>query len=326
MNTETTARLVLQLETRQGQHLKLDPTGGRHSIGRDFSNDLVVNDPYMGPRQAVFAARDGGVYLEVLDDTNPVLVNQQATEGAPIRLQPGDRITMGRTRMRIYAEDHAFEPARRLLLTRWLHREHMSIVTPLLLLAGICLLDATLEYQLYSISLDWKDNALGALIGGVIVLIWAGIWAGVGQLLRHQHHFKSQLTASTLVLLVPIVLGLAARYLQYPVNNVVFDYVVQWGLFLGSFALLLKFNLYFATNLKHTTAAAVAVTATLFGLGYLGVDYMQQDQVQTQPAYPGVVNPPFAHLAPEQDMERYLARVASLFAEAEAAAAEPAAE
>jgi len=308
--------LVVQVENRHGQHVKLACAPGVSlGVGRAWSNELVLGDPYVAPQQLRIEAGEAGTWrLQVLDATNPVLVNGQVVGHGPVAVGCGDRVTLGRSRLRLFAEDAAVEPTRRLLLSRLLHRERMSVLVPLLVLAAICGLDAVLEHVQYSVSLDWRDPAAGALMAATTVIVWAGIWSGVGQVLRHHHQFKSQLLASALVLLVPIVLVPLARYLQYPLNSVRVDQACTWGLLLGTLALLLKFNLYFATNIKHTSAVALAATTLLGMLSYAGIEYARHDHLQREPRYPALVNAPFAHLAPERSIDAYLADVAAAFA------------
>lgn len=307
-------RLVLQLEGRGGTLSRIGP-GESLGIGRAFDNDVVLADPYVSAYEARLEAGPEEWLLRLLDATNPVLVNDVPATGEVVRLADGDRLTFGRTRVRVFDEQRPVEPARPLLLARWLHREHGSVFVPLAVLFGICALDAVLEYLQYSLSLEWTEHAGAALAAMLIVLVWAGIWAGVGQVLRQHHHFKSQLLASSLALLVPVLAAPVLRYVQYPINDAGFDRVSAWALVLVSLAVLLKFNLYFATNLRRSTLAAVLVAGLTGALAWGSAHFMAAGAVDLQPRYPQVVNPPFALPVRGLAVEAYLSRVAEGFEE-----------
>lgn len=65
-------------------------------IGRDFGNEIVINDPEVSRRHARLTAQTGGYILEDLGSTNGAFVNGQRLLG-PHLLRAGELITFGGT-------------------------------------------------------------------------------------------------------------------------------------------------------------------------------------------------------------------------------------
>lgn len=63
-------------------------------IGRDLTNDVVINDAEVSRRHARLVAQAGGYILEDLGSTNGTFVNGQRLMG-PYILRPGETVTLG---------------------------------------------------------------------------------------------------------------------------------------------------------------------------------------------------------------------------------------
>lgn len=70
-------------------------------IGRDLSNDVVINDPEISRRHARLFLQGNGYVLEDLGSTNGSFVNGQRLMG-PNLLRPGDTITFGERMSLVY--------------------------------------------------------------------------------------------------------------------------------------------------------------------------------------------------------------------------------
>jgi hypothetical protein len=66
------------------------------SLGRESTNDIVINDAEVSRRHARLLLQPGGYMIEDLGSTNGTFVNGQRLSG-PQTLQPGDRVILGET-------------------------------------------------------------------------------------------------------------------------------------------------------------------------------------------------------------------------------------
>ncbi len=93
--------LEVEAGPERGRRYSVEPAGAR--IGRDPSNDFVVNDPSLSRFHCrIYLAGDGQARVADLGSTNTTEVN-----GAPISdvaLMPGDRIVIGDTTLRVLGD------------------------------------------------------------------------------------------------------------------------------------------------------------------------------------------------------------------------------
>ena len=109
--------IVLLIEGSDGSRRELSFTGyGEISLGRGRDNDVVLADRHVLPRHATLQLRDDGVYVCDVNDAGTFL------EGRPISgeepLLPGDRLTLGRSAVRLQSgEADSTRPRSALLRT-----------------------------------------------------------------------------------------------------------------------------------------------------------------------------------------------------------------
>ncbi len=72
--------------------------GGRMTIGRDPSNDIVLDDPTASRRHAVLEELPAGWWVSDVGSLNGTWVNGQLVEGER-PLFPDDEILVGETRL-----------------------------------------------------------------------------------------------------------------------------------------------------------------------------------------------------------------------------------
>jgi len=85
-------RIVLRSGPTPGKTFPLEK--GEVFIGRDLSNDIIINDPEISRRHSRLFYQNGAYILEDLGSTNGTSVNGQRLV-SPYILQPGETITLG---------------------------------------------------------------------------------------------------------------------------------------------------------------------------------------------------------------------------------------
>lgn len=312
--------LILQIGLKQGRSAEIHRLQDRELyIGRAYSNDIVLTDPYVAPEQLrVYCYTEDGQeaswFVNVLDTTNPVLLNGKVIDTASVPIRKGDQLTVGRTQLRIYSESHDVEPTRKLVVSGWLHKLSRSSATPLLLFAGVCGLNGLLSYLLANTDGEWKTHALGILELMGALLVWAGGWAVVGRLLRHQTLFSQHLLITTLVFAVGLLLLPVENFLEFLSDNVQLRMVINFLFFALLTAYLLRQNLHLATNMKHTALIAIACSFSLTAMMVL-YTLFAQDQRHHQPEYSSTLLPPAVNPRSATELDDYLSDMNDLFTE-----------
>ena len=302
--------LVIQTGTRQGRVAELIRVReGSLSIGRSFENDLVLTDLHVAPRQIKIVQDEGQWRLLVLDHTNPVLHNgKKITEESPV-IQSGDRLTIGRTRLSLFSEQHPVEDTRKLVLSNWLSPDRINPILPIVVLFLACLFDFAFSYFEGSTTLTWEALVSGQLLAAVLIVIWAGSWAVSGRIVRHQYHFGLQIVATAAVFFFASVLDIFVEYVAYPFHSPTVDEVVGWIFFFGILALLLRLNLIVATNIQRSALAssvlAGLVTAVVYGFYF----FDDTQEVQYVPVYSAELKPPGIGFSRESSLDDYFSDV-----------------
>lgn len=277
-------------------------------LGRGFGNEIVLDDPFVAAEQLRFVRGEGGWQAEILDRTNAVLLNGEAVRDATFAVRSGDHLTIGRTDLALYAEDHPVEPPRRLVFSSWFATHRIGPWFALGTLVLFCGLDAALEYLFQSTDLEWRKHAYGALFSAVFVSGWAGLWALVGRAIRHQPQYFVHLLISSWVMLGTTCLLPLAPFTAFTSSSAEAGQAMVYGVAVFSFSVLLGFNLFFATNLRHTARVALAVSLLLAGLHFLG-DRYEEAEFQARPTYARTVLPPFLHVTGEETIDDFIAQV-----------------
>jgi uncharacterized membrane protein YagU involved in acid resistance len=308
--------IVLQVEARHGRMAEFArSTGGNLSVGRAYDNDLVLTDHHVAPHQ-LRLFRDGEQWLlEVLDQVNPVLLNKRAVAGSSCAVNAGDEITVGRTRLRVYAIDHVVEPTRKLMVSNLLALENTGPFLPLAVLVGVSLIDLAINYFYSSTNLKWLEQVYAVLFSAVVCVVWAGLWAIAGRILRQQHHFGLQLIVASGFSILMTVLAIAANYIAFYTFDADVEEFFSWVVYGFALLILFRFNFMIATNVQRPMLASFIATALLLAAVY-GVYYpWDEEDFEYEPTYSDVLLPPPLVLTPGESAQAYFSDVGDAFRE-----------
>jgi hypothetical protein len=265
---------------------------------------VIITDLYVDPEQVVFFRSQDGWMVKVVGKTNPTLLNGGDIEDAGSKISSGDRVTVGRTNLRVYASDHAVEPTHQMMLSSWLgHGRSHSLFASLMMVFALAAV-MFISYQERTTKLDWNPLFLEALYAGLVVLFWAGIWALIGRLLRHQPNFTAQLGFTALVTGIVALVTPLGGYMEYAANSLLVGDISSRLIMLLTMTAMFRANLMFATNLKRYTRIAFIASMGILLISYATMKF-GKDEFDYQPEYSAVLRPPFAHLSADSDVHDF---------------------
>jgi len=265
------------------------------AVGRAYNNQLVLADPYIAPQQAQFYYKDSGWRLRILDQANRVLHNGKVIEQEELAVQAGDSLTLGRTELRIYSEDYPVEETRQLLVSRWLHSNSVGFLAPLLALV-IMLLTGMCSYYLEdSAEFEWKYYSYFAMAMAGFAMLWAGGWALASRLLRHQHHYGQHLLVTACALTISEVSNIVPSYFGFMFSSAAVAYYLLLLVSFVLFAFMLRYHLFFATNIKRPLRVGFIIsgvlTFSISGLYGLMNEASVNDKIYSDDLQPGFMYP-----------------------------------
>ena len=318
-------QIIIQYGEKQNHIPELLRSQGEDiSIGRSFNNTLVINDDYIAPQQLrIFKQTDAegnSVWrADILDQTNSVLLNGKALNSDDhnsVQISSGDTLTIGRTTLSIFAPDYQVEKTRK-LLTRRLHQDSIGFIFPLILLLIFGAIDVGIEHFLTVPQESISGFFTTSLLSAGVVLVWTCIWAFMGRVFRHRSHFFQQLIATTIIFFILSLLVHWPSIIAFSFSSTLIETLLNYTVAFIIIALLLKFNLLFASNLRKTGMLAPLFSVMIL-IGVGGYDIYEREGFSPQADYSSVVKPHFMHWSSDSSVEEYKGALNTAFDELEA--------
>jgi chromate transport protein ChrA len=186
-------------------------------VGRAYSNDVIIEDPFVSPRHLILREGDDGRIVAFdLDSVNGmrVVANDQVVSEIPI--EPGLRLRIGETTIRFATTDQAV-PEAHVLRDRpsaTLAKLKDARVAALAVIAsfGVFLAEAYLEDYSGSAFADHLGFALAVVVA---LMVWAGVWAFVNRLLAHRFDFPRHWALACLAFVALVIVDTMSEYMQF---------------------------------------------------------------------------------------------------------------
>ncbi|WP_164013979.1 FHA domain-containing protein [Pyxidicoccus trucidator] len=308
---------VIFLEVLEG-----DAVHARHrlerfpaSVGRGYSNDVILDDPKVSPEHLRIERReDGALVLRDLGSHNGTYRVEPWAPLAELELTPDTRVSVGDTVLRFRSRSHPVEatvvgPAPTAPRPR-LFEQPRTFGLALLALVGASLLESYLTNYGRT---DWGELMVSVMAPLMLILVWAGGWSVASRIARRQFHYRAHATISTLVLL-GAVLGPALLTL------VGFSLALGGGLSGLQYAVLLGllgWGLYW--HLRYVTRweprrlmRSLVFVVLVFGVLSRADDLLGNEGFSDGLDFPRTLLPPHFRLARAQPVEDFFEDTARL--------------
>ncbi|QFT56377.1 FHA domain-containing protein [Microbulbifer sp. THAF38] len=274
------ALIIEELNRAHRVQMRYRMDGDKFTLGRAYSNDAILEDIHTDGRHAEIRREEDGNYI--LHDLNTVNGSQllgnlkdrsiKPGEISSHQISSGDLIQCGKSRLRIFNCDDSVAEATPLHSLENLFASLSHPLYAILLVLAVALSTALLSYLGYARTYQWTIavNILASAVIGLV--IYAGVWAFVGRVVRHETHFFAHLSIAAIGALTYAVWEWFGSVLNYnfAIGNTmeVLDFLVL--------AIILPAMLwcacYLATNLGRAWRWAVAL---ILPIGFLGLGLVE---------------------------------------------------
>jgi hypothetical protein len=274
------ALIIEELNRAHRVQVRYRMEGEKFTLGRAYSNDAILEDIHTDGRHAEIRREEDGSYI--LHDLNTVNGSQllgnlkdrsvKPGEISSHQITSGDLIQCGKSRLRIFNCDDDVVEATPL---HSLENLFASLSNPLyatLLVLAVALSTVLLSYLGYARTYQWTI-AVNILVSAVIgLVIYAGAWAFVGRVVRHETHFFAHLSIAAMGVLTYAVWEWFGSILNY--NFAIGDTmeVLDFLVLAVILPTMLWCACYLATNLGRAWRWAVAL---VLPLGFLGLSLVE---------------------------------------------------
>ncbi|MGS2721220.1 FHA domain-containing protein [Paraglaciecola aestuariivivens] len=307
--------IVLELLSRKNipiKHYKFEQD--YVCVGRDFNNDLRLDDPYVCPSHMLVAIdpESGQLIVNDCQSTNGIKVNNKFVRQAT--LNSHDIIKIGRTRLRIIDTKVALPDAIPLSELEeklsWLNHSFLAVT-----LACCCL--AMLLYSRYLDSIETFNlaKALPAELGKLAVFcLWPLIFAILAKIVKKESHIVSQFSLTWLVILFAngiIFLQKFTVFNLHPGAWLAWVELIVLTLIVGGFIWLSLFIAFHQTTRRRNIIASVMTSVLIAPIYVLG--FLTEADFKARPTYNGIMLPPAYNLSSPIESHRFIARSNTLF-------------
>jgi hypothetical protein len=292
-------------------------------VGRAYTSDVVVDDPWVSPQHLVVELDPAGLLARDLGSTNGLFEVAPARRVGEARGEHELLLRIGRTTLRLRDGSCPVEPARpdvlRGPLRRWLGSHWTALPV---LAAGVVTLRVLQNRASSPAELGAAAVAGEEIFVLLAMALWAGGWALAGRLLSHQARFVAHWSITCAAVLFGLVHTEATRLLEFlvaPVTPVQLASSAAESAILGA-ALFAHLSVLGAGSpalrglVTGALALAVLVISALEERG-------AQDWVETLP-YWSTLQPLDPRWLPRESPEEFFAGARALEAELDALAQE----
>ncbi|MBV1930597.1 MAG: FHA domain-containing protein [Porticoccaceae bacterium] len=285
------------------------------SIGRAFSNDIITPDPYVEANQLeIRLSTDEQSHWAVSNknSTNPILVNNKTITSPNFNLASGDQLTIGRTQLRFYTEDHAMPDARQFSFTNWAHNQKLKPLYSCIMLSILFGVMLWTNYLETPVEIEWGKLAATAAFPVGISLVWASLWSLTGRFQKSEHSFFSQLFFTAFCFSLLILAGNIYGYVDYMFSSVVAGEIVDWLLSALIFGLLIGFNLALLTYSPSVFKQGLISSAALFFVIYL-LMYLNKNDYDNTPTHTSSIKPAYVPTSFPKHIDGHIEGYGQLF-------------
>ena len=306
--------VIVEICHANGTRTRHELDGQPLTIGRALANDLVIDDPYADPRHARIARdENGALFIEDLGSVNGVVTNNARQRGF-VPLAIGGEVRVGRTTIRLRDSEEALAPALvdepapvpartaepiaprrsdvlgRLLATT---RGRLSIIGATLVAFGF--------YTWFgSAARSSANDVTSTVMGfGMLIALWAAIWAVASRIVVHRSHFISHLAITAAFTLGALGLTVSADWLSFFFPDFFLGSTLTVLISLGLFAALIAWHLSLSSAMPRRRQWRVGfiVAGTLLAIGGLAA-LTEEDSFSDVPKFSSAVKPIAAEWVP----------------------------
>ncbi len=259
------------------------------TIGRAYTNDVIIADPYIDPVHASISAIDDseqGLYFtcEDLSSINGISDSKGHKQSAKSHWQAGQVFSLGKTLIRINSTDTAVPAAVR--LSAWEQiSDSLTRARVVILVSVLCVLFTAVDTYLSSFSVQNKTAEYAIVIYLLLsIVVYAGLFAFLGKALRQDSRFWLYYTLVGLSIIFVAIYDLLSGPIFFNLNLGVSHWFDSMAYALV-IALLIYFSIQSASSFKIFTRIAIASIIPGLVIINLTINMSRNNEFNWRPQY-----------------------------------------
>lgn len=284
-------------------------------IGRDYSNDIIIDDAYVSP-----------THIELkLDDQNKPIVSDLNSDNGLFTLHPlkmhrtininNDlRIRIGHTDIRFRFQDH---PVRQTTIEHNKPSQISMLLSNVLLLPlvwGIMGMAFMLNRYLAATSEITINELFGSILPVFIFMgLWAFAWSIVSKIVTHHYYFVFHAIWVCLLTFASFLLENMAQYIEFGFALHGSAGYMTFIIEIIMTSILLYGHLHYSTTFTPSRAKFIATITSVVIIGLVELTlYLQKPVFSNQPKYSSLLKPPMFAFSRAQSLTTFFDNSQSL--------------
>ncbi|HKI75528.1 MAG TPA: FHA domain-containing protein [Pseudomonadales bacterium] len=320
--------VVIEIIGGEGKTPRFErPTQTIIRVGRALDNDIIIDDPWIDPHHMVLDVSDAeNWHAADLNSENGTFKARNAIRN--VSVLSGDELLLGKTRIRIFRQDHRVPPARSLRdLEHWL-LSFDSIPMMIGLMFALAILPCVVLYLNLGgndIKLNEYIFASTSLLGSSLLI--GGFWSLIARLLRGEARFRVLLNITMISGLVSALVRPVISIISYNFPGAGVEQITNLLLSVLFMSVYVYVVLLLSTRLTSRLSQIVAVILATGTIGtYAATQYSVRSEFHMYPHYDGDVHAPTFLLRRGDTPAEFRARLPDVFARADKLAVEASAD
>jgi hypothetical protein len=283
-------------------------------VGRGYRCDVILSDPYVSAEHVRIFKEESGWKVEDLGSKNGLYLKKEKKIVKEIFIESGQEISIGKTVIKILSPGHVVVPTKRLIQKSKFYR---ILGNPVFI--GLSLLAVICVFILEAYLTSSKPMTVGRLVSSSVgialgIVVWGGLWAFVGRLIKKETRFFLHISVSALFFLFMLPINNLATYVGFMTSSTLFEGVIFIIFFWIVFTSLLVRTLALATNITSRMRVVIsnAITVVLIVTAVLFV-FTYKDDFSAYPGYYSVLKYPAVKILPSKSIDQFFEQSSVIF-------------
>jgi len=276
-------------------------------VGRAYSNEVVIDDPYVCPVHVTIELEDhGSLVARDLNSVNGLWLGSGGKKPIPkLELHSGSQFRIGHTLLRYRSFDHPLAPTLRDRenSASFFGSPYIAAFAGIMVFSLLCLEGFLGSVERVTIAGIVSEP----LVTFATLLLWAGLWTLAGRVILSRFYFFEHVTIASLAIVAFFAINAVAEWLEF-----LFPFIpALWvaGVFGAGviLAALVFGHLRFASMMRRPSRvwAASSVSAALIGISFIS-DYANRSKFSNVMEFTGIVKPLDAAWVPTISVDRFI--------------------
>jgi hypothetical protein len=285
------------------------------TIGRGYSNDIILNDPFVAAEHVVLDVAENGWVLRQLDVVNPPQLQGKTIKQEQTVIKSGDELLLGKTLIRFFKPQHAVVPVKKMhdTIAGFLETsgELLAVVVLLLMLLMAQMFS---EFLIVSEKISLQKVAANALPVVGVALLWAVIWSMIAFVVRRKTYYLFFLSVTIAYFLADMVLESAIEYVAFNSRHILLPEILSY--LTSGVLMVFMFYANMGRAMNLTTRRRILLSNIFSWTLVLMIGFVMQANRPAfiaDPEYQAMLKPPFAQWAETLSMQSFLQESDKLF-------------